>query len=189
ADVELQGKSMQLGEYAAGTLQGRASIGTAAALDDRPMAVDLTATQLRIAARTCDSAHATASGSLARHHATLALRGGDVDLALALDGTLRGSSDFATANWSGSVASFENRGNVAVRLLGSASLAARRGYVRLADAQIAAADGRAQIGEFAWDNGRITTRGSFTGIPITTAARLAGQKLPVDSTLVLGGDW
>ena len=188
-DVELHGNSMQLGEYAAGTLQGRASIGAAAVLDDRAMAMDLTATELRIAARTFGSAHATASGSLARHHATLALRGGDVDLALALDGTARGSSDFAKANWSGTVASFENRGNVAVRLLGSASLAARRGYVRLGDAEIAAADGRAQIGEFTWDNGRITTRGAFTGIPITTAARLAGQKLPVDSTLVLGGDW
>jgi translocation and assembly module TamB len=188
-DVELRGKSMQLGEYAAGTLEGRASIGTAAALDDRPLAIDATATQLRVASRAFDSAHATASGSLARHHAALALRGGDVDLAVALDGTLRGSSDLAKANWSGTVASFENRGNVAIRLLGSASLAARRGYVRLADAQIAAADGRAQIGEFTWDGGRITTHGSFTGIPITTAARLAGQKLPIDSTLVLGGDW
>ena len=188
-DAEWQGKALQVGDYAAGTLQGRASVGAAAALEDRSLAIDVTATHLDVAARTFESAHASASGSLARHHATVALRGVDVDLALAVDGTLRGSADMAKASWSGTIASFENRGNVAIRLLGNASLAARRGYVRLADAQIAVADGRAQIGEFTWDGGRITTRGSFTGIPITTAARLAGQKLPVDSTLVLGGDW
>ena len=31
--------------------------------------------------------------------------------------------------------------------------------------------------------------GSFTGVPLLTAARLAGQDLPIGSTLTLGGDW
>ena len=38
-------------------------------------------------------------------------------------------------------------------------------------------------------NGRIDTRGSFTGIPVASLARLAGQQLPLKSTLVIGGDW
>ena len=40
-----------------------------------------------------------------------------------------------------------------------------------------------------WDAGRITTRGAFTGVTLAKAAALAGRPLPVESTLVLGGDW
>jgi translocation and assembly module TamB len=189
ADLEWRGQSLQAGPYAAGTLQGRASIGAAPALDDRALAIDVAATQLHAAGRAFDSAHASVSGSLARHHATLALRGTDLDATVALDGSLRDTATPSKASWNGTLTAFENRGSVPVRLRDSAALAARRDYVRLAGARIEVADGHADIDELVWDQGRITTRGSLTGVPLTTAARLAGQKLPVESTLVLGGDW
>ena len=43
----------------------------------------------RLGARSFDDVHAAATGSLARHHATLAIRGRDIDAALSLDGSLR----------------------------------------------------------------------------------------------------
>jgi translocation and assembly module TamB len=189
-DVEWRGKTLQLGTYAAATTQGRASLAASrGAIDDRALAFDIAATQLALGARRFDDVHAAATGSLARHHATLAIRGRDIDTALSLDGSLRNVDRPGEASWTGTLVAFENRGAVPVRLRGPAALALHRDYARIADAHVEAADGRADIGEFVWDGGRITTRGSFTAIPLTTAARLVGRTLPVESTLVLGGDW
>jgi translocation and assembly module TamB len=192
-DVEWHVAALHAGPYAAATLQGRAAIApaasTRAALDSRALSFDVEATQLALGARKLDALHATATGSIARHHATVALRGSDIDATLALDGSLRNAEDIANASWAGTLVELENRGTIPVRLRDSASLSLRRGYARVADAHIEAADGRADVGEFVWNEGRITTRGAFTGIPLATAARLAGTPLPVESTLVLGGDW
>ncbi|HLW11543.1 MAG TPA: hypothetical protein VKU81_02490, partial [Casimicrobiaceae bacterium] len=189
-DIEWRGKLLQAGTYAAGTTQGHASLAAArGAINDRALAFDIAATRLALGARTFDDVHAGATGSLARHHATLAIRGRDIDTALSLDGSLRNVERPGEASWSGTLVTFENRGAVPVRLRGPAVLALHRDYARIADAHVEAADGRADVAEFVWDGGRITTRGSFTAIPLTTAARLAGRTLPVESTLVLGGDW
>jgi translocation and assembly module TamB len=192
-DIEWHATSLHAGSYAAASLQGRASIAAAASsratLDSRALAFDIEGTQLTLGARTLDALHATATGSVAKHHATLALRGGALDVSLALDGSLRNVTDPTHASWSGTLTALDNRGSVPVHLLGTASLALHSDYVRIADAHIEAADGRADIGEFTWNDGRITTRGSFSNIALTTAARLAGRSLPVESTLVLGGDW
>ena len=189
-DIEWRAKALQVGTYAAGATQGHASLAAArGAINDRALAFDITATQLRLGARSFDNVHAGATGSLSRHHATLAIRSRDIDTTVSLDGSLRNVDRAADASWTGTLVAFENHGSVPVRLRGPAMLALHRDYARIADAHIEAADGRADVGEFVWDSGRITTRGSFTGIPLTTAARLAGRTLPVESTLVLGGDW
>ena len=191
-DVEIHASGLQAGPYAAAALEGRASIAPAAArahLDERAVALDVTATKLTLPGREFDTAHATASGTFAQHRATLAFSGGDVDAAMTVTGSLRGASGGAPADWSGTLVTFDNRGSVPVRLLGSAALEIRRGYAQLRDAQVEIADGRADIGEFTWAERRITTHGSFTGIPLASAAKLAGHPLPAQSTLVLGGDW
>ena len=192
-DVALRGNALRLGEYAAATLQGSASIAAPASaserLDDRAVALDVTLTRVRLGERTLDAVHAAASGSLARHHATLAIAAPDVDATMALDGSLRDVDQLRTASWSGTLAAFENRGSIPIRLRGPATLAARRDYLRLADAHVDVADGRADIGEVVFEDGRITTRGAFTGVALATAARLGAQALPIDTTLVLGGEW
>lgn len=191
-DADWKGKSLRAGAFAAATLRGHASIGSpppSRSLDDRPLAFDISGTALVIDARTFDVAHATATGTLARHHATLALRGTDFDATLAVDGSLRHADRAPDATWTGTLASFDNRGAIPIHLRAPASLALHRGFARIADAGIDVADGRADVAEFAWNDGRITTRGAFTAIPLATAARLAGRALPVESTLVLGGDW
>ena len=188
-DADWRANALHFGTYAVATTRGHAQIATRGAIDDRALALDIAATQLALGARTFDEVHATATGSIARHHATLAIRGRDLDTTLALDGSLRNVDRPRDASWSGTLVTFDNRGTIPVRLRGTAALALHRNYLRIGDAHIEAADGRADIGEFVWNDGRITTRGAFTGIPLATAARLAGQKLPVDTTLVLAGDW
>ena len=67
------------------------------------------------------------------------------------------------------------------------SLAHRK--ARIGEAHLTVADGTVDIGEFLWDEGRITSRGRFAAVPVATVARLAGRPLPMLSTLILGGDW
>jgi translocation and assembly module TamB len=191
--LEWRATALHAGAYAVGATQGNASIAPppvpGGTLATRALAFDIAATQLTLGARTLDDVHAHVTGSLAQHHATLAARGADFDATLALDGSLRNVDHPAEASWSGTLAAFENRGAIPARLRGPAAFALHRDYARIADAHVEAADGRADIGEFVWDAGRITTRGAFTGIPLKTAARLAGRTLPAESTLVLGGNW
>ncbi len=39
------------------------------------------------------------------------------------------------------------------------------------------------------DEGRVSSRGSFTGVPVSTAARMLGRPMPFGSTMEVGGAW
>ncbi|HSC22492.1 MAG TPA: translocation/assembly module TamB domain-containing protein, partial [Casimicrobiaceae bacterium] len=192
-DVEWSAQSLQMGRYTVSTLAGHASIGAAAlsstTLAARALDFDVQASGVVVPGRTIEALHAAATGTLARHRATLALHSGDVDATMALDGSLRNADRLDEASWSGAVVSLDNRGAVPLHVQGSAALTLRAHYARVADASIEIADGHVAIGEFVWDDGHVTTHGSFTGIPVASAARLAGRPLSFDSTLVLGGQW
>ncbi len=192
-DVTWRAQSLQLGHYALATLSGHASLAPAAAsratLATRAIDFGVDATNVAMPGRTLDALHASATGTLARHHAAFAVRAGDVDATMTLDGSVQNADRLADASWTGTVASLDNRGVVPVHVAGNAALTLRRGYARVENAQVDIADGRVNVGEFIWNGGRITTRGAFTRIPVASAARLAGHALPVESTLVLGGEW
>ncbi|HET6802355.1 MAG TPA: translocation/assembly module TamB domain-containing protein, partial [Casimicrobiaceae bacterium] len=192
-DVALRARSFRAGSYAAATLDGRGSIGPppagTRAIDQRTLAFDVTATRLTLADRPIDAAHATASGTLAQHHATLTLRAADVDATLTVDGSLANVDKAAAISWNGTLAAFDNRGAVPIHLRAPATLAYRSDSVRLGDAHVDVAGGRVDVAELGWQNGRVTTRGNFSGIALTNAAKLAGQTLPLDASLVLGGEW
>ena len=192
-DFQWRAQSLQVGNYTTSALAGHASIAPAVlsreALTTRALDFDVEASGVAVPGRTIESLHATATGTLARHRATLALRAGDVDASVAIDGSLRNADRLDDASWSGTLVSLDNRGAVPLRVEGSAALTLRAHYARLADANIDIADGRVAIGEFVWDQGRVTTHGRFARIPVASAARLAGRPLPLGSTLVLGGEW
>jgi translocation and assembly module TamB len=192
-DVTWNAQGLHAGDYRAATLEGHAANApggtTRASLASRALAFDVKATSLASGARSLDALHLVASGTLAHHRATLDARNAAIDMALAVDGTLRNVDDLAHAQWNATVVSFENRGNVPVRIAPGALVVARASFAQITNAHLDVAEGTADVGEFTWNQGRITTRGSFTGVPLATAARLAGQKLPLDATLVLGGDW
>ena len=70
-----------------------------------------------------------------------------------------------------------------------AALVVAPGYVEVGTTRVAVAEGRVDLVKLVVDEGRITTQGSFTGVPVTAAARLAGTTLPFPTTMVVGGDW
>lgn len=135
---------------------------------------------------------ASVTGTLAKHNATFAATGEDIDLTTAFTGGLvekkrpDGTLDIA---WAGTLDWLVNGGTYAARLEAPAALEVARDRIQVGATRLVVAEGRADLVHFAIDEGRIDTRGSFTGIPVTALARLAGTPLPFPSTLVVGGDW
>jgi translocation and assembly module TamB len=95
----------------------------------------------------------------------------------------------STARPGQAIASLESTGAVPLVLESPASLVVSRSRVAIGAARIAIAEGHAEIDRFSVDVGRVDTRGSFRGVPVSALARLAGSPLPFASTLVVGGDW
>ncbi len=159
-----------------------------------PVALDARALTLAVSAGKVvtpivDLAALTArvEGSLARHRMTLTAQGHNVDLTASARGGL-GAGDEAR-RWSGTLDGFANAGTYAVRLLAPAGLAVARGSVEVGNAAIAIAEGRVDVAKLAFNDGRIDTQGSYTGVPVAAVAHLSGRPLPFHSTLVVGGQW
>ncbi len=160
------------------------------ALEARPITLAVAATGVTCPARcACDDAGERDRHAWRNTRASFAATGGDIDLAAAFAGGLadtkrpNGAVDVA---WIGTLDSLANRGTYALRLETPAALEIARNRVRIGSTRLAVADGRAELANFTIDEGRIDTRGSFTGIPVTALARLSGTTLPFPSTLGRG---
>jgi len=161
-------------------------------LEARPVTLSVAATGVSIGQRPLSTMQASVTGSLAKHAGTFEAKGGDFDVAMAFTGGLAESKrpgGGVDAAWIGSLDSLVNRGAYAVRLETPAALEIARDRVHVGATRLTVAEGRVELASFALDDGRITTRGSFTAIPVAALARLSGTTLPFPSTLALGGDW
>src|SRR5205085_6245455 len=132
---------LRAGPYAAGTLHAHGSLAPLGpsgrdTLDDRALAFDVMAAQLTLPERVVETLHATATGTLAEHRAMLALRAGDIDGELAVQGTLTNAFDHDARAWNGTLVSLENRGAVPLKLQTPAALALRAGVARIANARV-----------------------------------------------------
>ncbi|MEO8741147.1 MAG: translocation/assembly module TamB domain-containing protein, partial [Casimicrobiaceae bacterium] len=194
-DVVLAAERLQIGAtYAARTLDIKASLAPggdaqhALALDARPLTLSIAATDLRSDLRALDSASINGTGSLAQHRVTLAARGEDIDASASLSGAF---IDFkrGARHWKGMVAEFENRGVLKLALTAPANFDIAPDRISIDSVHVAVADGRVDIGEFVREQGRITSRGSFTGISLAAASKLVGRPLTLGSSLRFGGQW
>ena len=198
-------EALKLGAWVLGTVDARgdfpAPARTAAdaakALFDRAVTLDVAATALTTPTGKYAAAGARVTGTLARHEAGVTLAGDEIDLkakfagGLAAGGFAAGGETTAAAGWawSGLVQEFENRGTYALRLAAPARLAVEREQVRLGAAELRVAEGMFRVDAFAWEQGRVTTQGAFTDLPLATVARLSGTTLPLRSTVMLAGAW
>ena len=165
---------------------------TGGAFDQRALQILVNSTGLVVPQGELKAAQIKVAGTLARHDAAIAAAGEGFTIAAGFAGGLedRKLADGRTElGWSGNVARLVNTGSVPLSLQAPATLVVSRSRVEVGTARIAIAEGRADIERLVVDAGRVDTRGSFTGIPVTAVARLGGTKLPFASTVVLGGDW
>ena len=186
--VEAHGEALQIGSLALDRFDVRGALeaGTAAARD-RSISADATASHLTTPAGAYATAAVRVDGTFARHTATLKLAGQGLDAEAKLDGGA--TSDAAGSVWSGTLVALENRGAYPLTLSAPARVQFAVGRARLDDARIAIADGSFRIDTLDWNDGQLTTRGGFGGVPLAALARLSGTTLPLRSTLVLGGAW
>ena len=157
----------------------------------RPVTLKATATKLAVPQLALASASASVEGTLDEHKATIAAKGADIDLAATATG---GVTDVKHGNatekgWSGTLETFANKGTYAVTLNAPAPLGAAPHRTELGSASITVVDGRVDIARVLVEDGRISTQGRFTSVPVAAVARLMGRPLPFHSTLVLGGEW
>ena len=174
-------------------LQASVAPGGAAArpvpLGERTFEVELNASSPLIEGRRLDDAVVRVQGSLARHTVRLEGHGEGLGVTAAGTGALARAPELAASSWSGRVETLDTRGRLALHLRSPATVEIARGRLRVADAHIDVADGRADIDELRLVGARLDTRGSFTGVPLDSLLALAGQRPPLASTLVLGGEW
>ena len=154
----------------AGRIQGKP-----VALEARPIKASVTAAKLVLPQATLARATVEASGTLADHRATLAASGDGFDANASLQG---GMTDKA---WNGTVQNFANRGTYAVSMRAPARVSVARDRYMVSDLHVAFADGQFDVTSFLLEEGRITTQGSFTRVPMGSIAKLAGSPLPFAS--------
>ena len=198
-ELEARGSALRIGAtLALATFDARiavapsGSVGVPATDAERRIKGEMAATGIVTPPRTFTRASASVEGTLAQHKVALALAGEDLDVAAAAHGALRESRAAAAPVawvWSGAVDALENRGPWALRLAAPATLEIARDRVHVGATRIEVADGSVDLAALAWDDGRVTTRGTFSGVPVATLAKLAGRRLPFVSTLTLAGDW
>jgi translocation and assembly module TamB len=193
-DVDLKGDGVRVGsEFAAQAIALQASFAPGGAanaatpLDARRLTLAATATRAVARQIALASVRADIRGTLASHKATLTARGDAIDAAAEVAG---GFDTLQSAlQWRGQLVTLTIRGNVPLTLTTPATLELGPAHARLANAHIVTADGHADVGDLDWNDGRLSTHGTFEGIPLTSLATLAGRPLPMASTLKLSGDW
>ncbi len=141
------------------------------------------------AARSLDEASVSIAGTLAQHALRLRGRGEGLAVQASASGRFTPGRELAASAWDGRIDTFDTTGRVASHLRGPAGATLARDRLRLADAHLDIADGHADVTELRIDGGRVTTHGSFTGVPLGAVLALAGAASPLATTLVLGGDW
>jgi len=169
---------------------GRNSAGPVA-LTARALSLKVAATKVSGPPGALASLEGGVTGSLELHKATLVAKGGDIDLAATATG---GLADVrypggVEKGWSGTIDTLTNKGTYAVTLTAPATLVAAPHRTELGSASIIVAEGRVDIARVVLDEGRISTEGRYTGLPVAAVAKLAGSPLPFHSTLVVGGAW
>jgi len=182
----------------AATIDAKGSIaagrGPGGAIPLSARAITLTASSSRVVAPqgALASAKLGFDGTLAQHRATLSATGDGIDFSAALAGglvdvkTAKGGAETA---WSGSLDALTNRGTYALSLSRPATLLLSRDRVEIGEAHVAVAQGHVDIVKLSIEDGRVSTQGSLTGVPVDAAAKLAGSPLPFASTMVVGGQW
>jgi translocation and assembly module TamB len=186
--LDARAKDLRLGtELSAGTVDAKLALGAAAggdggaALAARSVDIGIGATAITSPRGPFARLRVNLAGTVGQHALDATLLGEALDARVRAQGGLREGrhADGTSAlSWSGTVDTLENRGAWTLHLAAPAPLEFAPGRVRAGPARLAVADGNVDLAELAWDEGRLTTRGTFAGLPLSTATRLAGLTLP-----------
>ena len=182
-----RGEALRFASITAASLVVEGDIGAQGAGDDeRPIRFTAALTDGEAHSVALSRLSARVTGTVAQHELVMTARGADLDLDARLAGGWRAT---ASPSWSGRVAALENRGQYPLALAGSARVDWQPDHIRVADAAGTISGGRFALRELAWDAGRWSSSGDFTGLPTAAVLAATGQAQRVRSTLSLSGRW
>src|SRR5438132_5003070 len=182
-----RGEGLRFASITAASLVVDANIGAQGASDDqRPIRISAALTDGETHSVALKGLSARVTGTVAQHELVMTARGADLDLDARLAGGWRAT---ASPSWSGRVVALENRGQYPLALVGSARVDWQPDHIRVADAAGTISGGRFALRELAWDAGRWSSSGDFTGLPAAAVLAATGQAQRVRSTLTLSGRW
>jgi len=127
---------------------------------------------------------ATLSGSLARHELRAVARLADTEIQAQVRGSLE-----RTRAWSGEVVSATSKGATPVRLLAPAPLRVSPERVELGRFEAELSEGRLLIREAAWERGRLSSSGEFSGLPAQWLVVAAGVGGRAQASMLVDGNW
>ena len=177
------------------SLHAKASIGTGGfALDpavnaDRTVKFAVAARNVHMPQGDFASLAIDATGTLAHHTANLSVTGEGVDARVTVTGGMQTLAGTTGRAWGGTIDALDNRGTLALSLAAPTPVEWSADRLHVGAAHLRIAEGRADLADFLWDNGKLTTRGAFSDMPVSALFRLAGRKPPLATTLVIAGDW
>ena len=187
-EARIEGERLRVGaDFAAARLDARVAWRTEDRVpaDRGPIDVALDVDELVASGVKAERLSATVRGTAAAHRADVRVRAAGRDV----EGTFEGTLDLDALAWRGTVASLRSSGEGALALEAPAALELARGRVALAGARVRLADGSFRIDDLAVVEGRVTSHGAFTGVPLASVARVANVALPFATDVALGGAW
>ena len=192
------GRALRVGEDAsAGTLRVQSR-----ALHDAPWRtprldalaeVDVAASAAALVVRgvRLDTAKAKLTGAVGAHELVAEAAQGTQSVDLRARGSVEDAASSAR-QWKGRVESLVVAGLPAfprIALATPAALELGGGSVRVGTARLEGSGAQVDVDGLAWRDGRLETRGRFTGLPLAPIARHAGVETRWPMDLVLGGRW
>lgn len=124
-------------------------------------------------------------GSQATHTATVTVSGEGVDL----HARARGGWQSERKTWSGSLLELVNRGALGAALESPAALSIAPDRIVVGGFGIRVLDGRLDVGESRYEQGRVSTKGHFSRLPAGALAAATGAMPDLGGTLRLSGSW
>lgn len=176
-------KLADLGADLGGTLSAR---GTLSGAWDDPRAagsVEVEKLQLPGGLRATE-ARASFEGRLAQHEVSVSARAPGVDLR----GRLRGGWE-SPRGWEGEILGLSNRGTFPLELKSPARLGFSPQHTELGRTEAALGEGALLLQSARWEPGRLSSQGTFRGLPAQWLVALAGLSPRVRGDLRLDGEW
>jgi translocation and assembly module TamB len=187
--VAARGEALRMASNTAATIVLDGDIGPRGTSEgDRTIRLNAELTELKTPSIALSRLTARLSGTVDQHELALTARGSDLDLDF--DARLAGGWRVSPNDgWSGRIVALENRGQYPLALERAASLQWRRDHFRVVDAVGTISGGRFELRELAWDAGRLSSSGEFSGLPMAALLAATGQRARARSTVTLSGGW
>jgi translocation and assembly module TamB len=170
------------GGFGAQALEAKVALGAG---EDPPIEVDARASRLRAGGATIETTRVQAAGTRARHRLQLAAVRAPFDASAQLAGGL--ARDLRS--WSGRLLALDNRGEHPFSLEAPTPLHLSATRVAFGPALVRSAYARVELGETVYDRGRVSSTGTFSGLPLASLLDALRKVPTLQTDLVLNGSW